>query len=422
MGVGQGVRSAIGWVTDERHATTVAWLLFAIALLVRGAGLAILPNLHLSSNARESVIDAAELIRNGRFLWNPDYPMLIPPLTAMVLAGLQSVFGPGLLAIKILQVVLDAATVVVVFHIGRRSFTYPAAVWGSLALTVYPFTVFVPLYIGTEALFTFLLALGLLFFVDGLERGRTLSFVAGGLLLGLATEARGTTLYLPVFLLGLLAWRHRRALSASVARQAVMFLLGFLLIIGPWGARNLVVLGEFIPTSIPGMPLLYGSSEDFWIISDRREKLPAYLDHLAKAKGFVFPERPTWVEKDRLYKAAAMEKYKERLREKPLSFVPFLAHKFARLWYGTESGTNEMIVLLPNLPIYILALVGLGATWRSPSAGVQTLHVLLVYIVLLHVAAFAYFRYIAPVMPFVLLYAAHGLIRLVPGLAPPRPT
>ena len=395
-------------VFDITRARAVAVALFTIALIVRLVGLALEPNAHLSANARESIIHGAELIRAGEFLRNPDYPLMVPPLVAMIMAGLQTVFGHGLLSTKILQILLDAATVVIVFLVGRRAFPYWTAVIAAAALTLYPFTVFVPLYIGTEAFFTFFLAGCVLAYVGGVDIVAPGRLFWSGLLLGLATLARGTTLYFPVCLLGLLFWRHRQRLGSAVIGGALAFVLGFCVVVGPWAARNLVVLHAFIPTSIPGLPLLLGSSEDFWIIGPRQKTLPQYFDYLAREKGIVVPPRPSWPEKDRFYKAAAMERYKERWRERPWSFAPFVARKFLRLWYGTESGNNELLVLIPNLPIYLLGILGLWASVRRPTVGVQTLVVLLGYFVVLHVAVFAYFRYLAPAMPFVLLFAAHG--------------
>jgi hypothetical protein len=182
------------------------------------------------------------------------------------------------------------------------------------------------------------------------------------------------------------------------------------LIVGPWAARNLIVLDAFIPASISGQPLLHGAKEDFWLIRDRERNLSRYYEHLRTEKGITVSENPSWPEKERFYRQAAIEVYRERWQQAPLSFVPYYAKKFARLWYGTESGRNEWIMVVLNLPLYVFGLIGL---WRLREAQAEAGHflaVLLAYFVVLHLAVFAYFRYLVPVMPYVILLAADGAL------------
>jgi 4-amino-4-deoxy-L-arabinose transferase-like glycosyltransferase len=404
-------------LSGHENARRTSLLLFGIAFVVRLAGLLIFPETHLSGNAKESIIAGAALIRGGQFVGNADYPMLIPPLTALFTAAIQSLFGDGLLPVKIAQIILDACTVVIVFQIGSRTIGQLPAALGAAFLTVYPFSVFAPLYIGTEALFSFLLAASLLLFTKGISDKAKGLFFASGLILGLATLTRGTTLFLPIFLLAFFVWheRGRTRSAAAIAGKSAMFVLAFMLSLSPWVIRNIVVLDAFIPSSTSHGPMLHGSSERFWLIEDRERELPKYFDHLENEKGIARPAspRPTWVEKDRFYKRAAMEMYKDRWSDDPWSFVPFVAKKFLRLWYGTESGANQGIVIAINLPIYLLAIVGLRSYMRSGSRLGGVLIVLLAYFVVIHVLVFGYFRYMLPVMPYVIIFAAHGCLYLM---------
>jgi 4-amino-4-deoxy-L-arabinose transferase-like glycosyltransferase len=412
-------RSHVGacaeWLSDERHARQVAWIVFGLALIVRLTALGLLPNTALSVNARNSIIAGASLIRQGQFLANPDYPMLVPPLPALFMAGIQSIFDDGLMTVKVVQVILDAVLVAVVFAIGRAAVSYAAAVFGALALTVYPIAVAAPIFIGTEALFTLLLALFVLHAVKALQRQTLPWFAAAGLFLGFATLTRGTTQFFPLFFFAFLAWRQRRHLRARIVGQAACFMIGMAVVVGPWAARNLIVLDAFIPASISGQPLLHGSREDFWLIRDRERNVPPYYEYLRKEKGITVSEQASWPEKERFYRRAAIEVYRERWQKAPLSFVPYYAKKFARLWYGTESGRNEWTMLAINLPFYVFGLVGLWRLRRTQADAGLFLAVLLAYFVVLHLAVFAYFRYLVPIMPYVLLLAADGAVHAWQG-------
>jgi len=402
--------AGVEWLLDERHARQVAWIVFALALVVRLTALAVFPNTPLSVNARNSIIAGASLIHQGQFLANPDYPMLIPPLPALFMAGIQSIFGDGLMAVKIIQVILDAMLVAVIFAIGRAAFSYAAAVLAAFALTVYPVAITVPIYIGTEALFTLMLALFVLHAVKALEHQTLGWFFAAGLFLGLTTLTRGTTQFFPLFFFAFIAWRQRRSLSVRLVGQAACFLVGMAVVVGPWTARNLIVLDAFIPASISGQPLLHGSREDFWLIRDRDRNLSGYYEYLRTQKGITVSENPTWPEKERFYRQATIEVYRERWQKAPLSFFPYYAKKFARLWYGTESGRNEWLMLTLNLPLYLFGLLGLWRFRQTHTDAAALLGVLLAYFIAIHVAVFAYFRYLVPVMPYVLLLAADGAV------------
>lgn len=419
----------LDWLGDHRNRSRIFVIIFIVALATRLVALLAFPETHLSGNAVDSILQGAELIRTGQFLDNPDYPMLIPPLTALFTAAIQSIFGATLLPVKLAQVAMDAATVALVYWIGIRTLGQAVAAIGAAVVAVYPFSVFVPLYIGTETLFTFLLALFLLLFLQGVASESLKFYLASGVVLGLATLTRGTTLFLPAVLLLCLFWLYRgrpHGISGPIKATAVL-LLGFAVTLSPWVVRNHLVLGAFIPASTSHGPMLHGSSERFWLIADRERELPKYVDYLKNERGITGPTsaHPTWVEKDRFYRQAALEMYKERWEKDPWSYVPFVAKKFLRLWYGTESGSNTAIVIGVNLPIYLLALVGLVIFLRRSARDNPgyVLLALLAYFVAIHVAVFGYFRYMVPVMPYVILFAAAGatgLLRAVQGYRPER--
>lgn len=409
------MNSGLKWLARESNSGQIALLLFCIAMTVRLIALMVMPEAHVSSNARESILGGAALILDGQFIRNPDYPMLVPPLTALFTAAIQFVFGDNLIAIKLCQIVLDSCAVVLLFLIGREIFGHTCAVLGSGALTVYPFAVFVPLYVGTEGLFGFLLSLFLFLFIKGLKEDALSLLFASGFVLGLATLTRGTTLFLPLFLMPFLWWHyHERPISRNLQSSAWL-IIGFVVILSPWIARNYVVHGAFIPSSTSSGPLLHGSSEDFWLIKDRERNLQGYFDYLRDEKGIEGPSdpNPTWVEKDNYYKRAAIEMYKDRWSAAPLSFLPFIGKKFVRLWYATETGNNTAVIAAINLPIYILFLIGFWASIRNRIGLSYLLTTLLLYFVVLHVLVFGYFRYMIPVMPFMILFGAYGLLNLV---------
>lgn len=97
------------------------------------------------------------------------------------------------------------------------------------------------------ALFMPLGALALWLCARGL-RGDTRAFVLGGLVVGLATLARNDGVVLAVpFALGWLYRRRRLSLAAAVG-----CLVAFLVVMGPWYARQLDVFGSLSPSASSG--------------------------------------------------------------------------------------------------------------------------------------------------------------------------
>ncbi|HEU5134573.1 MAG TPA: glycosyltransferase family 39 protein [Steroidobacteraceae bacterium] len=405
----------------EERLRTHLLLLFGVALLARLALLAVIPNANLSTNAIEAIINGANMIRAGQFPSDPEFPLWVPPLTALFVAAIQSVFGESLLPVKLAQVLLDGFTVLMVFGIGRLLVPYRAALLGALVVAVYPFGAMTTIYIGTESLFSFFLAAFLLVTLRSLRSESVMGFLGAGVLLGLACMVRGSAQYFPIFFIPLLAWLtwRRRGAAAKFFSQSAVFVIGFAIVVGPWAYRNVTVLGAFIPTSIPGLPLVNGSSEDFWVIEDRRRNFPAYSQHL-KEIGVVSSGKPTWVVKDRFYREAAIEKYRLRWQQDPWSYPWFLVRKFARMWYATETGNNHGLILATNLPIYGCALVGLWLLLRIRSDATFVVVGMLAYFIAIHAAVYSLFRFIVPVMPYIILMASLGLLHMVELLWSPR--
>lgn len=158
----------------------------------------------------------------------PGYPLL--------LAGCFRLFGPGLIAPAVLNVLFSAGTGLLASLLALRLFG-PGAARVAAAIVAFEPSGF---HHATVALsdtpFTFLLVLALTLVVAGLDRasGREGLYCAAGLSLALAILVRPIAYYLPVALAALLvlASPRRRALGAAA------LLLPCVLLVGGWQLRN----------------------------------------------------------------------------------------------------------------------------------------------------------------------------------------
>ncbi|TKB90005.1 MAG: glycosyltransferase family 39 protein [Nitrospira sp.] len=399
---------------QDSSETRLTWKIMSIfffsSLMLRGLTLWLSPVEHLGSNAKIAFLGGAEMILNGKGLMDSEYPVFIPPLYAILIAFGSWMFGHDQLTIKVLQIVADSATTCVVMLIAREILGFRTALISGGLLIVYPFSIYASTYIGSETLFTFFLSCCILFFLWATSSSRLAWYLLAGCMLGVATLIRGTTQFFPLLTPVLLALLHR-TISKRVIVGYLGFCFCFALMIAPWTVRNYLVLKEIVPVALASTPFLQGSHEDFLTI-EAKKGYPKYLLEL-KERGISAPPPGAGpVATDRYWFRAGLEKYKIRAETDPLSFIPFMLQKFGRMWYATESGRNHVIILFANLPLYIFAIVGVISLFgqrRAPQS-IWILLFVIAYFALLHVISLPLFRYVLPIMPYVIVLASMGIL------------
>ncbi len=389
----------------EKHAVIVV---FVLALIVRVFALMIVPPPAIDDSAEAAYLAGAKTLLGEGGFRDQSYPVYSPPLYGILIALCQVTFGPSLWPVKCVQLLIDSITVVFLFLILRKVFDVATGALGAVILALYPFSVYLAISIASEPLVTCLLAGFVLLAVSAVQQQRIGYFAAAGIVLGLATLTRATTQFLPLFVLPVLVFlRQRERQLLKCAAFGFLFLLTIL----PWTIRNYVVLNDFIPVATGGgVVVLMGSQESYLTIPGK----PAmYANHPPKAGG-----KPSEV--DRHWRNAGLAEHLKHLERDPLAFIRFNAMKFLRLWYATESGDNHIRTLAPNLPIYILACVGVLRVLKKRQRLALIPLSVIGYYVVLHWASLPLFRYMIPVMPYVIGLAAFAMVELAGqwGLAP----
>ena len=179
-----------------------------------------------------------------------------PPLYPSFLALIYALFGEGFLPVQVVQIVMSSMICVFIYFIGRQVTGTTVAIISSLVTAIYPTLVAYSRVIMTETLFSFLLALWVLFVVANDERLTDIRNQAiSGFLLGLMTLTRGVTLLLPLFvpLWGFFRWRNRKAVPFSLC----LTVLFYALTLAPWTIRNYAIHHRFVPVATEGGELLW---------------------------------------------------------------------------------------------------------------------------------------------------------------------
>jgi tetratricopeptide (TPR) repeat protein len=162
------------------------------------------------------------------------------PLYHLFLALVFRLFGPHLVAVQVVQCLLDALTAVFVGALGRAA-AGPRGTWAGVVYAVYWPAVQLPSRTLTENLHTFLLTASLALLLRG--RGHSM---LGGFALGLSALARAIS---AGFLPFACVWRWRNA----GARDGALLLLSGAAAILPWSLRNAVVMDEPVAIETVGV-------------------------------------------------------------------------------------------------------------------------------------------------------------------------
>jgi 4-amino-4-deoxy-L-arabinose transferase-like glycosyltransferase len=320
-----------------------------------------------------------------------------------------------------LQMLLDYCVALLLLFLGNRMTSIEAGWLAGVLWLVFPPAVVISTWVASETLFTTLLVLSIVILIRSLSQqgGIGLSFTAG-LTIGVATLVRGTTQLLPVFFFSILCFQGipKRLLKL----KCILFLSGMCLLILPWTLRNLYVFGEpiIVQTGV-GSVFLQGSRSEYFTLGGIARSYPVLLRQ-ATDEGLVEPNdlRKKVTSEDHLNFKLGLREYRIRLEQEPLSFFPFVIHKFARLWYGMEEGAFYKQLILGVCSLFTVPM-GVFQIWlwrRDHLLLSAVLGLLALYFIALHIINLPLFRYMISLYPFLIFAASHQYIKLlgrVPG-------
>lgn len=389
------------------------WSRYGLTILVAVALVKIAAFLYLATsgrtrpfvgaNAVHHYLPAAErLLYEGRFNGPDSRPdSKVPPGYPLFLAMVMRVAPRegALLIVVCLQMLADLVTGLLIYGLARRFCSPQAAVAAGLFWQLYPPAFILSTWITAETLFTTLFTLSIALLVHGIAQGRRSWIPAAGIVLGLATLTRATPLFLPLLLLAL-PWAGKLRFRAAFAAAAYATIV-------PWTIRNVIVLQDPIVVSVGfGSVLLQGSDGRFFSGEGKRTWYKHIYAEAAQA-GIRRPPTDRESAIDRWMGRVGLYVYEKRLKERPLSFVPFMAGKLLRLWYGTETRgwLREAFLGLCSLLVVPLGL------WQWYSWRLRARDASLIvlgcagYFVLLHWITLPQIRYMLPLYPLLMVGA-----------------
>jgi tetratricopeptide (TPR) repeat protein len=374
----------------------------------------------------------------------PTTPYLRPPGYSLFLALIYLVSGSSYSAVHGVQMALGVANILLMFFMGRRLFGPAVGLTAAFFFAVYWIFIFFEQILTEVTLVVSLLLVLFYLLLDWNGKFTYKRCLGVGLVVGFLVITRTETLLFVPVLLGWCLWAgwdsesRRRLLT-----QTTTVLAGVVLCIAPITLRNTLKTGDFVLIcTIGGLNFYAGNNEEatgYFPDLDYRKLLgvsqvlshnnfPQLLEALKRKTG------------NSELKHSDLERYFVReafryIRQHPLRTVQLALKKIALFWGPAEVTSNEVLYyekrfsktlrFLPTFPfaagLFVLGLTTLFATrretWRrelrerrEPLRHVVLMLAFIFTSTLTYTLFFVVGRFRVPIIPFLLLIGAQGVV------------
>lgn len=358
----------------------------------------------LQGDAKYYEITVKQLLQKGIYGYKSEVPnAYMTPGYPLFLALNYWIFGyadePGgpHVEIRIIQAIIGALTLYYIFLIGSRISGNNTGILAAFLLAIYPTFVKAPMYLLTEVLATFFLVVFIYYQITALEGKSPIHSLVSGALIGLSVLTRPTgfvLLFVPFIYSYIIGNRDR------LLRLFSFTLIGFILIMTPWVARNVVAIGSPVPFSThSGDPLLAGVDPYYYKLG------PEYRYH-----GPTYEKVVTEKLGDKL--SYGLYAIKEGFREKPLLYLKwFTIGKFTRSFGIPWVSSEGYLAALYPIHYIVVVLGWMGAIISIRARSIQMTSSIVVVATALLLVFVPEPRYAFPILPLLSINAAEVMVR-----------
>jgi len=329
----------------------------------------------------------------GSFTWRPPgYPLF--------LGYIYKFIGHSYRGVRVIQAFIGAVNCACVFIIGSLVFGEATGLLAGLVVGLYGLMFRAPSLILSETLFNLLMACFVSILIVGIRKGRDWVVLLAGILGGLATITR--QIGLPMAMSGVVLLPVAGG-GKNWLKRTFFLAIGVALVVAPVTIKNYQLLGEFFLVSNHGSKTFYRGVKAG--VSDQKllellDDEPLYYD----AEG-----EPV----DRTHYEAAIE----YLRRRPKEIPQVLRRKFKILMVNTTYTIAHQRINVAGEPYWWYFLVLLCILGSCLGLVERDIHAVffLVLIVIQFVTIMMYdatVRYRIPMIPFMAILAAYGLVTL----------
>lgn len=320
---------------------------------------------------------------------------IMPGLT-FTLSFFMYIFGKinGIVAFKIFQVILQGISLYLLFLIGKKVFNSKVALIACFMDAVYAAEIYAANLILMEVIFKFLLLLLIYISIYAIEKKSLKLYVLGGIVWTAACLFRPTIAAYPLLIL--IMWIKNKYSFSEIVKYTIVVTTIFCIIMTPWWIRNYKVFDRVILfTKSTGNPFLQGTFVNY--------------DH-SKGLGVFYVVGKDALENDENEIKAGLQRLKIYGKERPLKYIAWYTlgktFYFWRAPFYWISNISYIPVIIYHIAILYWALYGM-IQYKCKSLNFKFLIMVVIYFNVIYLPYFTFERYSYPVMPLVILFAAH---------------
>ncbi len=374
---------------DARRTNVFLFTILGAGLILRLAAAVLLPE--------QNFPDAVLYREQARQLWQHftfDDPYRMP-----LYQILMALTGPGWGSLA-LDILLSTAAIWLSFQLSLALFADAVtALVTAFAMAVYPYFIFYAVVGLTETLFiTLVLAAYVCWYRAW--------FSAAAICAVLSILTKPTFDFLaPVLVIYFSLLVHRLTYGAT-SRRVAGYAAIYILLMSPWWVHNYHAYGTFVRLHFAANLTLYGSNNPHnqsGGVSDVNQDFSQ------------FEKIPDVIARDHAYRDAAV-KY---ITEDPVRFVKLAGLKFTRFWrlwpFAEDYRTPLYVVgsIVSFVPVLILAIVYLVFFSSGHLVRIFPLLLFIGYLTAVHMIMVGSIRYRLPLEPFLIVFAAAAVVRLI---------
>ncbi|MBM7868764.1 4-amino-4-deoxy-L-arabinose transferase-like glycosyltransferase [Clostridium pascui] len=349
---------------------------------------------------------AWELADKGHLIYHRvDEPtVFIMPGLPYVLAFFIKIFGKfgGITAFRVFQALLQAASMYLIFLLGRKVFNSRAAILGCFLNSLYIAEYYTSTVILTEILFKFLLLLLIYVSIYAIEEKSLLYYTIGGIIWGFGCLVRPTLAAYPGIVL--IIWIIKKYTLKDMVKFTMVTTLAFSTIMSPWWIRNYVVFRRFIPLTLSsGNPFLQGT----------------YVNYDQSDNYTPYEPGKTAIESNQREIDAGLYRLKNYAVKEPLKYAYwYTIGKSWNLWNAPFYWKEILGVSFYNAIIfhYLILILGAAQSIRlfiKRNEDFLFLFITALFFDLIYIPYFTMSRYSYPIMPMVFIVAGYGIYEFI---------
>lgn len=358
------------------------------------------------------------VLRHGyRFFPETTETMLRTPGFVLVVAGIFSVFGHSVAAVKAFNVLFSFVTAVAIFVLGRQIVGSKRAGFIAAAIALfYPGALVADSRGGPESLLTLGIVLFVLFLYRALKTDRFKDYAIAGCALGMVLVIKSTAALFPFLLfLYLASFPINRSRLLNATKKVGVLSLTAALVLSPWIVRNYLLSGHLVPTmTVSGMAMFQNSyivshwntGKEHYVLLDESA---VEMNSIAQQMGLKF--RPGYypqfynIEDEVKYYGHLGDLVKAYYAEDPSRLLKAALFHARGFWIQGRTAKATTLNTLLVLPFVALSLWGAYLGWQRRLV-IMPLLLFAVAFFAAHVFIAGIARYHIPLVPLLAILVA----------------